>query len=568
MNKIEELKELIKEHAFIRFDQTSEEHPRIRNTWIFDFRMILMEPRASDIIAELFFEKLKDEYPFQLGTLEIAGVPLAVALMRKFHEKGYPEVSAFFVRKSRKKTGLLKMIDGQVHEDKKIILVDDVMNTGSSFWRQIEALDSLGFKIHSTWSILKYRDLPQYKRFTNRDISVHSLLTLNEMTETLGDDVKNLEVPTPHSFEIIFDREWIFKGKNPALGLVFQKSQPVIDGDLLYFGTDSRDFVALNKHTGEVAWTFEVGTVKHHKSVFSNPVIYKDLVIFGSYDGNTYALDKLTGKQKWVSMEADWVGSSPAVAPDLGLVFIGLEYGLITKMGGLLALNAETGKPVWVDRSHTALTHCSPHYIQKTKQVVIGSNDGTIRLHDAKTGKQPWSFTTFGSADYNLKTWVGEIGFSKGDVKESFAYDPVHDYIIFGSIDSFLYILDRKTGHLVHHFKCEFGILSTPYVYKNVVYFTSMDKRVRAIDLKTFELLFENRLDDTRIFSSPIIIKDKLYVGTNGGRLHELDLKTGTSLGYFQAAERITNNVIYDQAENAYYLPTYANEILKLKRKD
>ena len=112
--------------------------------------------------------------------------------------------------------------------------------------------------------------------------------------------------------------------------------------------------------------------------------------------------------------------------------------------------------------------------------------------------------------------------------------DPKRDYLIFGSIDGFLYILNRKTGHLVKHFKCEGGIWSTPLIHENKVYFTSTDKRVRCLDLDTFSLIFEKNLDYTRIFSSPTIINGRLYVGTNAARLHELDPMTGEETGYFQ----------------------------------
>jgi outer membrane protein assembly factor BamB len=78
--------------------------------------------------------------------------------------------------------------------------------------------------------------------------------------------------------------------------------------------------------------------------------------------------------------------------------------------------------------------------------------------------------------------------------------------------------------------------------------------------------VFEKDLDNTRIFSSPTIIDGRLYVGTNAGRLHELDRETGKSLGYFQALERVTNTVVKNEKTDCYFLPTYANEIICLER--
>jgi outer membrane protein assembly factor BamB len=294
-------------------------------------------------------------------------------------------------------------------------------------------------------------------------------------------------------------------------------------------------------------------------------VLYKDLVIFGSYDGNVYALERESGKKRWVSFEADWVGSSPTVAHDLELVFVGLEFGLFRRHGGIVALNANTGETVWMDDTHPAYTHSSPYYIEEHRQVVIGSNDGKVRLYDAPSGKKIWEFTVEGGKVFDLES---NARFGKGDIKESFAYDRERDYLIFGSIDNNLYIIERATGKFVYRHECLFGIYSTALIHKNHVYFTSVDKHIRSLNLDTFELSFEKNLDGTRIFSSPTVINDRLYVGTNAARLHELDLETGKQLGYFQALERITNSVVYSKDTDIYYLPTYANEIICLKRTD
>lgn len=561
----EELKKLIVERCLVLNKDEQIDTFTDPDAWLFDFRRILLNGASSDLIAEYFYAEFKDKYPFQLGTLEIAGVPLVTSLMNKFYEKGHHDVNAFFIRKSRKKSGVFRMIEGTLDETKKIILVDDIMNSGNSFWRQIEVLEQLEYKVDTVWSLLRFRDHSAYKRFQNRGINVQSVLELDDLTESTSSRIRNIVAKNPKLPAMPFTPLWRFTPPNPSYMWVLPKSQPVIDDEKLYYGTDDQIFYALNQSDGSIAWSFKTGTGGNKKSIFSSPALHDNTVFFGSYDGNVYALDAQTGKQKWMYYEADWVGSSPVVAPDLGLVFIGLEFGLVRKRGGIVALDIKTGKRTWCDFNHPSLTHGSPHYITTKQQVAIGSNDGVVRLYDAKTGDLKWKFTTFGGADYDSDA---DRGFGKGDIKESLAYDVVHDYLVFGSLDGFLYVLNRRTGHLVHHVKTDASIFGTPYIYKKYVYFTSLDKNIRCLDLDTFELIFEKSLDLTRIFAGPTVINDRLYVGTNAARLHELDPLTGDVRAYFQALERITNHVVYNSKTNRFFLPTYANEIIALTRSE
>lgn len=557
-----ELKDIITKRVYVTNQQEQISYYEDPDRWIFDFRRILLEGKSSNLIAEIFYNEFKDEYPFQLCALEVAGIPLLTSLMNKFYEKGHTDVNAFFIRKSRKKDGLMKMIEGTISPEKKIILVDDIINSGTSFWRQIEVLEELGYKVDTVWSILRYRDPDFYKRFHNRNITIKSVLTLDDLTDTLGERVKNrtLSLKPP---VMPFEAKWVFKSEHPSYNWVVQKSQPILDEKKIYVGSDNMIFWALNQSDGTVAWRFKVGSHSMKKSIFSSPALYKNMVIFGSYDGNVYALDKETGKKIWVNHEADWVGSSPSVAKDLNMIFIGMEFGLFGKRGGIVALNADTGKTIWQD-THPAMTHSSPLYLEKYNQVVIGSNDGRARLYNACNGKKIWECQTFGGATYD----PSHSGFGEGDIKEGFAYHPEKDLLVFGSVDGFLYIIDRKTGNIVHHVKCEFSIRSTPVIYKNRVYFTSVDKHLRCLSLDTGEILFDKNVDGTRIFSSPTVINDLLYIGTNAGRLHELNPDTGENLGYFQARERITNHLVQNPTSGQYFLPTYANEIICLERND
>ena len=388
---------------------------------------------------------------------------------------------------------------------------------------------------------------------------MHSLFEPDDFTKTL--DIQNLtkkDPPPPPSH--IFRSLWKFSSPNPSYHYVVAKSDPVIDDERLYVGSDIGVMYALNQSDGSVAWSYKIGSHAKGKGIFSSPALHDGAVFFGGYDGNIYALNSKTGKKKWVSFEADWVGSSPALAPDLNRLFIGLEYGLWRKRGGIAALDMQTGKTLWAYRDMPCYTHSSPLYIQRHKQVVVGSNDGAAYLFDAHNGKLIWKYETGQLSEGELNS-----GFSPYDIKESFAYDEKRDLIIFGNVSGLLCFIDRKTGKLVSSFKAEYGFYSTPVIYKDTVLASSVDKNLYCIDLDTFQEKWRWETG-ARIFATPTIIDDSLYIGANTGRLTELDPATGKEKTSVTFSERVTNKAAYNPTTRRFFVPTYANEIYCLEK--
>lgn len=542
--QLEKLKEIIEQKVFI----TNKEAVIMPASggvakWLFDFRRVLLNGDALDSIADLFLDKLSDFPPYQIGGLEVAAIPLVAATVLKGKAR-QQSLNGFFVRKSRKKTDLMQQIEG-VLTDEPVVLVDDLLNHGYSFMRQIELLESLGKKVIAVCTILRFRELSYYQYFHDRNIKIISIFTLDDFANSLKVAmlVNKEERPTPLPFRVL----WQTQIAKANYFYVVPKSAPVIDEKKVYFGSDNGNFWALDQVGGKEAWHFKIfGFGSQGKTIFSSPTLYKNLIYFGAYDGNFYALDKETGKKKWMFMEADWIGSSPCVAKELDLVFVGLEFGFWKKHGGIVALNTETGKKQWL-YYFTGLTHGSPAYYQPKKIVVIGSNDGGVYAFKAQDGELLWQFQT------------------GAEVKASFVFDEKHEYVCFGSHDGKFYILNIDNGLPVHVFDTEIAIYSTPLIYKNKVFFASLNKIFYCLDLDTFEVLWQLQTNG-RIFASPIIIEGRLYVGSNDARLYEVDPDTGKKTGIFQATERIVNKITYNPITKRFFVPTFANELYCLIR--
>jgi hypothetical protein len=100
--------------------------------------------------------------------------------------------------------------------------------------------------------------------------------------------------------------------------------------------------------------------------------------------------------------------------------------------------------------------------------------------------------------------------------------------IVFGSRDGFMYNLDATTGkeNWQFNYNITWVISSVTTDGKSVYAGTSDGKFVNAIDLETGKELW--RTATSLVWSSPILVNEKLYVGGYDGYLYCLDKKTGT----------------------------------------
>lgn len=502
------------------------------NPWLFDLRALFLQPKWLKRYAEIFWATFDGSYPFQICGMESAAIALVSAIALEGLARGKP-VNGLFVRKSRKRSGLMKRLEGTPTKD-PVILVDDLINSGRTFKTQLDVLEREGLSVSSLFSLIAFREPEEYTElFGGRRL--HTTFSLKDF---------GLSMPAHPAEKPAFTELWHFTSKEPAYNLVVQKSAPATDGERVYFGTDRGTFFALDTRDGSVAWQLETGPHPRGKGIFSSPALHNGIVYFGAYDGNTYALDAKTGEKKWLAPAADWIGSSPALAPEQDMLFIGLEFGLRGKRGGIAALKMSTGELLWQAR-HPEFTHGSPLYIAEENIVVIGSNDDTVYAYRATTGALVWKYKT------------------RGSVKSSFAYDAKRKLILFGSLGGVFYALGTD-GTPVFAREFSASVYSTPLVHEGVAYVSSLDKFLHAVDLSngTEKWRF---LTNGRIFASPVLIESSLFIGSNDGRLYEVS-QNGKGGPVFQSPERIVNRIAYDAAAKLFFVATFANELVCLRR--
>ncbi|MBC7503465.1 PQQ-binding-like beta-propeller repeat protein [Candidatus Gracilibacteria bacterium] len=518
--------------------------------WVMDFKGQVVNKVFLENYAIEFFETIKKAgyTRIQIGGLESTAIPIVGALVLLDTENII--CNSFYIRKSKKKSSLPNLIEGEILKDIPIILVDDIINSGSSFKKSQTILqEKYCMEISGVFTALRFRDMPYYVNFHEKSIQVWSIFELHDFGETLG--LKNIQEKDKNIIQE--DKYTIYKTNilckaNPYI--VVPKSAPLLNGKNIYIGIDDGNFLCIDKETSTIVWSFKVLFGSDGKRILSSAAIYKDYVFFGAYDGIFYCLDKHTGKIKWTYIDADWIGSSPCINHQQGIVYIGLEFGLWRKKGGIVALNIKTGKFIWKNYDTMGeCTHASPAYNHKHSIVVCGNNDHCMRAYNAKDGTLLWQYQT------------------NGEIKYGAIFDDTRDLVIFGSMDGGLYALNMSDGSLYHRFNARYGFYNNPVQSGAVIYAGSLDKVIYAYDLDTLETVWKYETSG-RIFATPMIEAESLFIGSNDGRLYELDTISGRVNAVIQLSERIVNTVqIERNIENKriIYIATHACELYKAR---
>ena len=255
--------------------------------------------------------------------------------------------------------------------------------------------------------------------------------------------------------------------------LVAQQARQVDDAALRNSGKTGEEWLTNGLNYGEtrysplkqidasnvsrlgLAWTYEIGPGGGTQE--STPLVFNGVMYSVTNWSIVFAVDARTGKEKW---RWDPEVNHAAVAPKIccGVVNrgLGMYEGKVfvpVNDGRLIALDIETGKPIWETRvaypQESYTLTMAPRVVRG--RVLIGASGaeypvrGFLAAYDANTGREAWKFYTV-PGDFSkppeseamrraLATWdtkATKAG-GGGTVWDSISYDPDSDLVYFGT---------------------------------------------------------------------------------------------------------------------------------------
>jgi orotate phosphoribosyltransferase len=142
-----------------------------------DNRKIISHPQERKIVIEGFLQKIKEFTPEfdQVAALATAGIPHGAWVADNL-QKGM-----IYIRGSAKSHGKKNLIEGEFKAGQKIILIEDLVNQGSSLEKAVLHCREQGLEILAAYSIVDYGTPKSLERLNSLHLGLYSLLSFAEL---------------------------------------------------------------------------------------------------------------------------------------------------------------------------------------------------------------------------------------------------------------------------------------------------------------------------------------------------------------------------------------------------
>lgn len=142
-----------------------------------DLKNLISYPYLLNQISELLYEKIKNVEVDNICAIPYGGIPITSIISSKYN------IPMLFLRKELKKYGTNKLIEGIFKKDAKIILIEDVITTGSSLITNINLLKQKNVTIENIFVICDRRDY--HNKNTLNEYNIHSIFTIYNILDCL-----------------------------------------------------------------------------------------------------------------------------------------------------------------------------------------------------------------------------------------------------------------------------------------------------------------------------------------------------------------------------------------------
>jgi orotate phosphoribosyltransferase len=142
-----------------------------------DNRVSLSYPAVRTVMKECLVNVIREHYPEAeaIAGVATAGIPQGALVADAM---GLPFA---YVRSSPKDHGLENLIEGRITAKQKVVVIEDLISTGGSSLKAVEALRKAGAEVLGMASIFTYGFDSAQRNFHNAKVSLVSLSDFNHL---------------------------------------------------------------------------------------------------------------------------------------------------------------------------------------------------------------------------------------------------------------------------------------------------------------------------------------------------------------------------------------------------
>jgi orotate phosphoribosyltransferase len=152
------------------------------SNFYFNCKPTMLDPEGKELIGRLIFAEIRDLEVSGIGGLELGSVPISSAVSLISQVEGKP-IKEFIVRKERKDHGSPAKVEGEFAPGEKVVVVDDVITTGGSTIKAIEAVQDLGLTVAKVIVLVDREEMHGRENIQKLCPEVEALIKRSEVME-------------------------------------------------------------------------------------------------------------------------------------------------------------------------------------------------------------------------------------------------------------------------------------------------------------------------------------------------------------------------------------------------
>jgi len=149
-----------------------------------DCRLGLSYPEMRQVVGELMLDLVQPPVD-AVGGLLVGAFPIAIAVSDAAFRRG-STLRVFVARKEPKSHGMKKLIEGDVREGDRVIIVDDVITSGKSTIEAIQKSRDAGLEVMQAMAIIDRGEQDGKAKIEAEGVRVDALCTMRQLKDLVG----------------------------------------------------------------------------------------------------------------------------------------------------------------------------------------------------------------------------------------------------------------------------------------------------------------------------------------------------------------------------------------------